>query len=104
MTPAPRFDFFEKVKVKATEGAKARLNGEVGTVLGRTMTDDEKSWLYAVAVQSQERTWSFFESELAPTGEYSDRGEFYDGTSLRVRVDEKGRGTVVPPVDDEGNP
>jgi hypothetical protein len=94
--PAPRFEFFEKVRVTATDAAKCHMNGRVGTVLGRTLTDDETSWLYAVSIELEENTWSLLEDELESTGEYSSRDEFYDGTSLRVRVDEKGRGTAVP--------
>jgi len=95
MTPKPRFAYYEKVRVRTTDPAKAHLNGEVGAVLGRTDTQDKTSWYYAVSLYTQQRSWCFFEHELEPTGEHAKREDFYDGTSMRVRVDEHGRGTIV---------
>lgn len=75
---------------------------EIGTVLGRTETEDHPdSFYYAVDIDSCMRGWCFFESELEPTGERANPEDYYDGTWVRVRVDERGRGTVVSPEDQE---
>jgi hypothetical protein len=93
--PVPQFDFFEKVRIVTSGSAKAALNGEIGTVLGRTLADDAASWFYGISVESDGKVWSFSENELTSTGEFSSQEDFFDGSSLRVRVDENGRGTVV---------
>ncbi len=35
------------------------------------------------------------ENGLQPTGEFSKREDFYDGSSMRIQVDKSGRGKVV---------
>jgi len=101
MTPKPRFAFYEKVRVQTSDPSKAHLNGELGAIVGMTETEDKTSWYYAVDVYSQRHGWCFYEHELEPTGEYARREDFFDGTSVRVRVDERGRGTIVPPEDQD---
>ena len=96
MQATPKFDFYEKVRVQSSDPEKAHLNGEIGTILGRTETDDQKSFLYAVSIDSYRRTWALFEHELESTGQRAKREDYYDGSSVRIRVDERGRGTVVP--------
>ena len=95
--PTPRFDFYEIVQLNSDEiGRKARLNGETGVVLGRALSDDGLSWSYAVHVDSTGICWSFNEDELRPTGCHAKKEDFYDGTSIRVIVNEKGRGNILP--------
>jgi hypothetical protein len=101
MQAIPKFGFYEKVRVKTSDLAKSHLNGEVGAVLGRTETEEHPDpFLYAVSIDSLGRTWSLFESELEPTGQWAKREDYETGHRVRVRVDERGRGTKVP--QDEG--
>ncbi len=95
MTITPRFTFYEKVRIHSIEPAKSHLDGEFGTILGRTLTEDNKTWLYAVWLDSEQMTWSFNESELEGTGEYGQREDLYDGSKLRVVVDDSGEGKIV---------
>ena len=97
MIPKPRFAFYEKVRIRTNDPAKAHLNGEVGAVIGRTETEDRTSWYYAVSLDKQHRVWCFDEHELEPTGEYARREDFFDGTLVKVRVDKQGRGTIEKP-------
>lgn len=96
MHATPKFDFYEKVLVQSSDPAKAHLHGEVGVILGRTETDDQKCFLYAVLIDSSGRTWSQFEYELESIARRAKRDECYDGSSVRIRVDHRGRGTVAP--------
>jgi Immunity protein 31 len=95
MAHAPCFDYYEEVRIKSLDPEKAHLNGRVGVVLGRTETEDKSSWYYAINLHSEEQGWCFFETELEPTGNKFRREDFYDGTSIRVQVDERGKGRIV---------
>jgi hypothetical protein len=90
----PRFAFFEKVRLDSPAATKAAVQGQIGAVLGRAQGDDG-TWHYAVHIYATGICWSCSEHELSPTGEHADRADFYDGTSVRVRVDETGRGSRV---------
>jgi hypothetical protein len=92
---APRFEFYEKVRVDSQAAEKAKASGAIGAVLGRVRTEDG-IWYYTVYIYSTETSWCFFEHELSPTGEHASRADFCDGSSVRVRVDEEGRGSIVP--------
>jgi hypothetical protein len=92
---APRYGFYEKVRVNSQASEKAKVNGEIGAVLGRVQTENG-TWYYTIYLYSTETSSCFFEHELSPTGEHASRDDFYDGSSVRVRVDEEGRGSIVP--------
>jgi hypothetical protein len=97
----PKFTFYEKVRVCTSDPKKFHLNGEIGVILGMAETEDENSWYYVLAIRSEKYCRCFYEHELEPTGEYAKREDFYDGTSIRVQVDERGRGSIMKP--DETN-
>jgi hypothetical protein len=92
----PRFDFYEQVRISTTDVGKTHLNGRCGVVLGRTETERGDSWYYAVDVDEEVEGWCFYEQELEATGRRFAREDFYDGTSIRVHVDEHGRGEIDP--------
>jgi hypothetical protein len=94
--PTPRFDFYEIVHLSSESGRNAELNGQTGAVIGRALSDDGLSWIYAIHVYSTGTTWSFNEDELSPTGRHAKREDFCDGGSTRVIVDEKRRGSIAP--------
>jgi len=89
-----KFKFYEKVRISSTAPAKAKVNGELGAILGMAQGDDGK-WSYAVSVYSTGTCWSCWENELVPTGEFDRRETFYTGDSVQVAVDKKGRGRIV---------
>jgi hypothetical protein len=89
----PRFDFYEVVQVISEE---AKLNGQAGTILGRTQTDDGKSWSYSVCLDSTRTCSTFSEDGLMATGLKKKKEDFYNGPSIRVIVDEQGRGRTAP--------
>jgi hypothetical protein len=94
--PTPRFDFYEIVHLSSESGRNAELNGQTGAVIGRALSDDGLSWSYAVHVYSTGTSSSFDEDELSPTGRHAKREDFYDGSSIRVILDEKGRRAIAP--------
>jgi hypothetical protein len=102
MPANPKFDFYERVRVRTSNPTTSHLNGEIGTVIGRTETEDHPDpFYYAVDIDSSTVGWCFFESELESTGEWANPEDYFDGSWVRVRVDQRGRGTVVPPDDQE---
>ena len=94
MNQEPKFDFFEKVTISTANSAAQTVNGKLGAVLGRAQCDDGR-WQYAVSVYDDDAVWSLEEAELTSTGEFAERSDFYDGSSVRIQVDEHGRGRIV---------
>jgi len=89
-----KFKFYEKVRISSTTPAKAKVNGQLGAVLGMAQADDGR-WSYAVSIYSTGICWSCWEDELVATGEFDRRESFYSGDSVQVAVDRKGRGRIV---------
>lgn len=86
----PRFGFYEKVNVACPANP---VDGELGAVLGRSQGNDGQ-WNYAIHIYSHGVSFSLSEKHLVSTGEFAERQEFYDGSSMKVRVDERGRGHI----------
>ena len=91
--PSPQFDFYEQVTIVGPRAATHKLRGQRGYVLGRA-ADEHGRWSYAILVESQEKTWQFAEKELRSTGHFGRREDFYDGSSIRVRVNSDGAGMI----------
>ena len=94
MSSTSRFGFYEKVRVRSRGSTHGPVGDEVGAVLGKAQGDDG-CWSYAVYIYRLETCWSLDEGELEPTGEFDSRETFYDGSSIRVQVDEAGRGLLA---------
>ena len=92
--PEPRFQFYEIVRVASGNATLATIHGETGAILGMAEHDDG-AYGYAVFIYRDQICWSIDEEDLEATGRFSSREAFYDGTSVRVRVDEHGRGWIV---------
>jgi hypothetical protein len=91
-----KFDYYEIVKIKETVlTIKNRIKGLKGAVLG--MAEDENhKWGYAIHIYNLDECWDLPEECLESMGEFTSREEFYDGTSIHVKVDTKtGEGKVV---------
>lgn len=99
--PDPKFAFYEKVLIQTIDKNKAEVNGKLAAILGRVETEDGSSWYYSVHVYGHEHSWCMFENELQETGEHACREDFYGGESIRVSVDEHGRGEIVPDTETE---
>src|SRR2546429_637638 len=93
-TAESRFKFYEKVRISSSAPKKAKINGELGAVLGMAQGEDGK-WSYAVSIYSTSICWNCWEDELIATGEFDRRETFYSGDSVQVAVDKKGRGRII---------
>ena len=93
-TPMPKFDFYQEVLVISAAPEKSGQIGGIGVILGRTETEDQRSWYYAVQFGDDD-SWCFFERELEATGRTFSKEDFFDGSTVRVRVDDCGRGEIV---------
>ena len=94
MTSRPKFEFYEKVRIISTTPRAKEVFGEIAAVLGRA-ANEQGRYYYAVFVYRDQICWEFKEEELEATGEFDTRDSFYSGESVRVKVDEKGRGRLV---------
>ena len=90
----PKFDFFEVVRIATRDDKYIAINGQLATVVGRTPTVDQNSWIYAVSVESDAKTWSCFENQLEWTGVFRQREDCFDGSGVTVLVDPHGRGSI----------
>jgi len=89
-----RFEFYEVVRVSLQRPEAKEIDTFEGAVLGRAR-NDKGEWGYAVYVLALDETWNLDEAELASTGRFMKREDFYDGESIHV---------VVDPETGEGNP
>ncbi len=94
MLGEPKFTFYEKVRIQT--GNYSQL---IGSVMGRSQ-DDDHNWHYSVQIEGKVSSCMFRESELESIGVVGSREDFYDGSSLRVVVNDRGEGN---PVDDAEN-
>ncbi len=93
---SPEYKFYERVRVVSPAPGMRKINGELAAVVGR-VPDENGCWFYSIHVYSSGEGWDVAEYELRSTGEFDRRETFYADTSLRVRVDEQGRGSVAQP-------
>ncbi|HEX5793866.1 MAG TPA: Imm31 family immunity protein [Rheinheimera sp.] len=89
----PKFKFFEKVIVSSDEPSLKTINGRSGAILGIS-EDSGHGFSYSAHIYEYGEVWVVMESDLEPTGEFDSREAFYDGYSVQVGVDAKGRGTL----------
>jgi hypothetical protein len=90
-----KFNFYEVVKVVSTVPALQTISGLEGTVLGMS-ANEQGSWGYAVYIPNQEETWDVMETELQTTGVFQTPADFYDGSSLQLRVTEEKLNEYLP--------
>jgi len=91
---AAKFAFFEVVRIVTDEPEFLEIVGQEGTVLGM-VEDEDGHWIYAVSINDGEAWTGLYEAHLETTGKHRKREEIYSGESVRVVVDEKGRGKIV---------
>jgi Immunity protein 31 len=82
-----KFNFYEVVKVVSPASSLQTINGLEGIVLGMSV-NEQGAWGYAVYISNQEETWDVMETELQATGIFQTPADFYDGSSLQLRVTE----------------
>lgn len=81
------FSYYEVVQVKTDRPALRSVDGCSGAILGMAQ-NDAGAWMYSVHILGQEEVWSLRESELAATGRFMRREDFYQGNKISVEVDE----------------
>jgi hypothetical protein len=97
----PQFKQYEMVRVNSTDPAKRTVAGQRGVILG-CAEKESGGWYYTAHVESDSCCWCFDEDELVSLGQFADVSDFYDGSSMRVAVDDEGRGTIVSDPDPNG--
>lgn len=79
------FKFYEVVKIGSKRDELKNLNGLEGTVLGMAK-DENGNWSYSVHVDDIDVSYHLMEDEIVRTGRIRKKEDFYDGDSIRVRV------------------
>ncbi len=87
------FAYFEKVKV-ASSPCHPNYVGREGVVLG-IGEDEGNGYSYAASFSGEDICLSFWEKDLIGTGVILRKEGFYDGDSVKVRVNEEDEGHVV---------
>lgn len=90
----PAFAYLEIVRAIGTAASKTQVFGQKGVVLGITETENG-GWYYTAYVPSDNCCWCFEDHEIVSTGEFADPADFERSRSVRVRVDDSGRGSFV---------
>lgn len=91
----PKFQFYEVVRIKSNSAELAEIHGEKGSILGIS-EHGEPEYEYGVFIDRDEVVWSVSEQDLEATGVFLHRADFYnDNVSIRVQVDEQGRGNIA---------
>jgi hypothetical protein len=86
------FKFFEIVLLNKTQDT--RIFGLEGVVLGMAQGEDGQ-WSYAVHIYQNRTTYSCMADEMEATGRFDKYENFYDGSSIHVKVDPKtGEGSI----------
>jgi Immunity protein 31 len=92
---AAKFQFYEVVRVLPISADLAEIHGETGAILGLS-EHGEPEYEYGIFIERDGHLWSVAESDLESTGVFLQRSDFYDdNVSIRVQVDEQGRGTLA---------
>ena len=91
----PPIAFYEKVLVLDT-AEDLEIRGKYGWMLG-VSADDELIYDYQIHFDEFDMGYGVKPEDLEGTGEIAPREQFYSGESIRVRVDEYGRGHIVEP-------
>ena len=93
-----KYNFYEIVKIIGNKKSLENILGKTGVILGMSKNNDG-TWGYAVDVylndiedKENSEGWDINEHYLQPTGQFMKREDFYDGSTAKVVVDDKGRG------------
>ncbi|ETX06705.1 Imm31 family immunity protein [Candidatus Entotheonella palauensis] len=90
-----KFQFYEVVKVVSAKPELSEISGLTGVIMGMSENEDGH-FGYAVSIFDVDEGWCAMEEDLISMGTYMRREDFYDGSSVRVRVDpETGEGHIV---------
>lgn len=90
-----RFNFYEEVVVESTDSSLAEITGKTGVILGMAEPMEGREDEYGVLIYATDEVWQMSEANIRSTGRVRKREDFYDGSSIRIAVDENGRGTIV---------
>jgi len=73
MPDVPSIPFHAKVRVQTADPAKAKINGRLGRIAGRTeQPNDDGRYGYGVFIYDLARVWCCNEAELEVTGEFDE--------------------------------
>ena len=83
-----KFDFYDVVEIVPGNAREYQeIVGRRGAVLGMAQDENTCTWYYAVSLESNGEVSQIPENNLIATGDKKKRSDFYDGDSIKVRVD-----------------
>lgn len=95
-----KYDFYEIVIVRSHKSEYKKINGLRGYIDGKLSPDDYEPGdsphiSYGVCLENVRNGWCIPEEDLESTGEFMHFDESDPRISIRVGVDEKGRGFLL---------
>lgn len=94
--PRAKFGFYERVLVALPARNHRELLGQWGVVRGRARGRKGR-WVYAIRLESTGECVVLSEREFTSSGQFEPPPPVAQRRTIRVRVDARGRGTVVRP-------
>jgi hypothetical protein len=85
-----KFKYYEEVIIKSERKEIEEINDKIGVIF----SDPDMDYI-AVYFTDLEEVWDVKSNELKSTGKFFKREDFYDGSSISVKVDSKGRGKII---------
>lgn len=79
------YRFYEVVKIRSKRDEIKNIDGSEGTILGMAK-DEEGMWSYSVHIDDIDVSYHLMEHEIVRTGKTRKKEDYYDGDSVRVRV------------------
>jgi hypothetical protein len=85
-----KFKYYEEVIIKSERKELKEINGKAGVIF----SDPTKDYI-VVYITDLGEAWDVKSNELNSTGKFFKYEDFYDGSSISVKVDSKGRGKII---------
>ena len=89
-----KFTLYEEVKVNSSKKNLEEINGKLAVIVSDPSTEPDDEYL-TVFVLKDEECWCVSKHDLDSTNRFYKHEDFYDGSSIKVKVDEKGRGEIL---------
>lgn len=84
-----KFSFYENVLIGEDDTIPPEIRGKEGVIMGMT-NGSNQNYFYSVSIgEASSESWILEEKHLTSLLFFSEREDFYDGTTIRVSKDGK---------------
>lgn len=89
-----KFTIYEEVRVNSSEKNFSEINEKLGVIFSNPNNDLDDEFV-TIFIPENEECWTVNKNDLVTTNRFYKHEDFYDGTVLKVRVDDKDRGDIL---------